>query len=111
METHQNMQYACSACNHVSRSRDALRKHVSYRHPPSAATASDGTASQKKQQQHMQPWPSYADLHAFVVEDELNYHYLVFFIVANSIIYFFFFFFLFFVNGCLQRRGTFSFFF
>lgn len=38
METHQNAHYACSACNHVSRSRDALRKHVSYRHPqtPSA---------------------------------------------------------------------------
>ncbi|XKL59291.1 hypothetical protein PGB90_000307 [Kerria lacca] len=52
METHQNMQYACSACNHVSRSRDALRKHVSYRHPPSA-TVSDGNTSQKKQ--HMQP--------------------------------------------------------
>uniref|UniRef100_A0A1B6HGB1 C2H2-type domain-containing protein n=4 Tax=Homalodisca TaxID=139475 RepID=A0A1B6HGB1_9HEMI len=33
METHQNAHYACSACNHVSRSRDALRKHVSYRHP------------------------------------------------------------------------------
>ncbi|XP_075221475.1 uncharacterized protein LOC142324527 [Lycorma delicatula] len=33
METHLNAHYACSACNHVSRSRDALRKHVSYRHP------------------------------------------------------------------------------
>uniref|UniRef100_A0A8D8YJ65 Protein bric-a-brac 2 n=1 Tax=Cacopsylla melanoneura TaxID=428564 RepID=A0A8D8YJ65_9HEMI len=33
METHQNAFYACSSCNHVSRSRDALRKHVSYRHP------------------------------------------------------------------------------
>jgi len=33
METHQNAQYACSVCSHVSRSRDALRKHVSYRHP------------------------------------------------------------------------------
>ncbi|XP_054257212.1 longitudinals lacking protein, isoforms H/M/V-like [Macrosteles quadrilineatus] len=38
METHQNAHYACSACNHVSRSRDALRKHVSYRHPPSQTT-------------------------------------------------------------------------
>nr|XP_018896462.1 PREDICTED: longitudinals lacking protein, isoforms H/M/V-like [Bemisia tabaci] len=34
METHQNAHYACSACNHVSRSRDALRKHISYRHLP-----------------------------------------------------------------------------
>lgn len=25
--------YACSVCTHVSRSKDALRKHVSYRHP------------------------------------------------------------------------------
>ncbi|XP_024083711.1 broad-complex core protein isoforms 1/2/3/4/5-like isoform X2 [Cimex lectularius] len=34
METHLNAHYACSSCSHVSRSRDALRKHVSYRHPP-----------------------------------------------------------------------------
>lgn len=73
METHQNMQYACSACSHVSRSRDALRKHVSYRHPPTGALL-DGNPSQKKQQhqqqqpsqqqqpqQHMQPWPGNAD--------------------------------------------------
>ncbi|CAG2053317.1 unnamed protein product [Timema podura] len=33
METHQNLNYACRVCSHVSRSRDALRKHVSYRHP------------------------------------------------------------------------------
>lgn len=33
LETHQNVQYSCSVCSHVSRSRDALRKHVSYRHP------------------------------------------------------------------------------
>lgn len=25
--------YACTVCTHVSRSKDALRKHVSYRHP------------------------------------------------------------------------------
>lgn len=25
--------YACSVCSHVSRSKDALRKHISYRHP------------------------------------------------------------------------------
>lgn len=54
METHQNMQYACSACSHVSRSRDALRKHVSYRHPPTGALL-DGSPSQKKQQQQQQP--------------------------------------------------------
>lgn len=33
LETHQNVQYSCNVCSHVSRSRDALRKHVSYRHP------------------------------------------------------------------------------
>lgn len=33
LETHQNARHACVACSHVSRSRDALRKHVSYRHP------------------------------------------------------------------------------
>ncbi|XP_050309145.1 protein abrupt [Anthonomus grandis grandis] len=33
METHEEAYHACHACPHVSRSRDALRKHVSYRHP------------------------------------------------------------------------------
>uniref|UniRef100_A0A182VWN5 BTB domain-containing protein n=1 Tax=Anopheles minimus TaxID=112268 RepID=A0A182VWN5_9DIPT len=33
LETHQNVRYACQVCSHVSRSKDALRKHVSYRHP------------------------------------------------------------------------------
>lgn len=33
METHQEAYYPCHSCPHVSRSRDALRKHVSYRHP------------------------------------------------------------------------------
>lgn len=51
LETHQNMRYvtkslslaflifsvfhryACTVCSHVSRSKDALRKHISYRHP------------------------------------------------------------------------------
>ncbi|EDV97479.1 B-cell CLL/lymphoma 6 member B protein [Drosophila grimshawi] len=33
LETHQNVRYACNVCSHVSRSKDALRKHVSYRHP------------------------------------------------------------------------------
>lgn len=27
------LRYACEVCSHVSRSKDALRKHVSYRHP------------------------------------------------------------------------------
>ncbi|EZA52858.1 hypothetical protein DMN91_000003 [Ooceraea biroi] len=36
METHSNSSYSCAACSHVSRSRDALRKHVSYRHPVTA---------------------------------------------------------------------------
>lgn len=33
LETHSNSSYSCTSCSHVSRSRDALRKHVSYRHP------------------------------------------------------------------------------
>ncbi|CAG9773934.1 unnamed protein product [Ceutorhynchus assimilis] len=33
METHEEAFHACQCCPHVSRSRDALRKHVSYRHP------------------------------------------------------------------------------
>lgn len=33
METHQEAFHACQSCPHISRSRDALRKHVSYRHP------------------------------------------------------------------------------
>lgn len=37
METHSNSSYSCTACSHVSRSRDALRKHVSYRHPVATA--------------------------------------------------------------------------
>ncbi|CAH2986023.1 unnamed protein product [Chilo suppressalis] len=32
METHAGRRHACRACPHVSRSRDALRKHVAYRH-------------------------------------------------------------------------------
>lgn len=32
--THDSLNsYACEVCSHVSRSKDALRKHVSYRHP------------------------------------------------------------------------------
>lgn len=42
METHQNAHYACSVCSHVSRSRDALRKHVSYRHPQSGGAGGGG---------------------------------------------------------------------
>ncbi|CAH2054110.1 unnamed protein product, partial [Iphiclides podalirius] len=36
METHAGRRHACRACSHVSRSRDALRKHVAYRHAPGA---------------------------------------------------------------------------
>ncbi|XP_059479959.1 protein bric-a-brac 2-like isoform X1 [Neocloeon triangulifer] len=32
LETHQNLNYSCSLCSHVSRSRDALRKHIAYKH-------------------------------------------------------------------------------
>lgn len=28
-----SLRYACTVCTHVSRSKDALRKHISYRHP------------------------------------------------------------------------------
>lgn len=28
-----SIRYACTVCSHVSRSKDALRKHISYRHP------------------------------------------------------------------------------
>ncbi|XP_025836206.1 zinc finger and BTB domain-containing protein 14-like isoform X2 [Agrilus planipennis] len=37
LETHQEGYHACHSCSHVSRSRDALRKHVSYRHPQNFA--------------------------------------------------------------------------
>ncbi|KAJ8873825.1 hypothetical protein PR048_024661 [Dryococelus australis] len=52
METHQNVNYACRVCSHVSRSRDALRKHVSYRHPgegggtPRVATPKKGKVAE-----------------------------------------------------------------
>lgn len=41
METHEDGYHACTSCPHVSRSRDALRKHISYRHP-------DESTSRKK---------------------------------------------------------------
>lgn len=48
METHSNSSYSCTACSHVSRSRDALRKHVSYRHP---------VASPQKRSRYTTPKP------------------------------------------------------
>ncbi|XP_076242501.1 uncharacterized protein LOC143184306 [Calliopsis andreniformis] len=48
METHSNSSYSCTACSHVSRSRDALRKHVSYRHP---------VASPQKRSRYSAPKP------------------------------------------------------
>ncbi|XP_073959159.1 uncharacterized protein isoform X2 [Choristoneura fumiferana] len=39
METHAGRRHACRACSHVSRSRDALRKHVAYRHAPARRDA------------------------------------------------------------------------
>lgn len=39
--------YACSVCSHVSRSKDALRKHVSYRHP-GAPSPSDSESKRKR---------------------------------------------------------------
>ncbi|KAG8240447.1 hypothetical protein J437_LFUL003161 [Ladona fulva] len=32
LETHQNVCHSCPVCDHVSRSRDALRKHMAYKH-------------------------------------------------------------------------------
>ncbi|XP_013147291.1 PREDICTED: protein bric-a-brac 1-like [Papilio polytes] len=46
METHAGRRHACRACSHVSRSRDALRKHVAYRHAPNMPSrAHRGTTS------------------------------------------------------------------
>ncbi|CAH0678109.1 unnamed protein product [Spodoptera exigua] len=42
METHAGRRHACRACSHVSRSRDALRKHVAYRHAPPQHRAGRG---------------------------------------------------------------------
>lgn len=39
--------YACSVCTHVSRSKDALRKHVSYRHP-GAPSPCDSESKRKR---------------------------------------------------------------
>lgn len=47
LETHQNVRYACNVCSHVSRSKDALRKHVSYRHP-GASSPCDTDARRKR---------------------------------------------------------------
>ncbi|XP_026332361.1 protein bric-a-brac 1-like [Hyposmocoma kahamanoa] len=41
METHAGRRHACRACSHVSRSRDALRKHVAYRHARADLQRSD----------------------------------------------------------------------
>ncbi|KAL4709119.1 hypothetical protein ACJJTC_014678 [Scirpophaga incertulas] len=41
MDTHAGRRHACRACAHVSRSRDALRKHVAYRHAPPRALPYD----------------------------------------------------------------------
>lgn len=67
LETHQNVQYACTVCNHVSRSRDALRKHVSYRHPSEGKECGNkkgkGESNKRprnddqQQQQQSQPQP------------------------------------------------------
>ncbi|XP_044759418.1 zinc finger and BTB domain-containing protein 7C-like [Coccinella septempunctata] len=46
IETHEEAYYACQSCPHVSRSRDALRKHVSYRHPQ------DYHSRKRKKMQH-----------------------------------------------------------
>lgn len=52
LETHQNVRYACTVCTHVSRSKDALRKHVSYRHP--GAPSPCGVDSMRKRAKHAQ---------------------------------------------------------
>ncbi|XP_063708981.1 uncharacterized protein LOC134837528 [Culicoides brevitarsis] len=55
LETHQNMRYACQVCNHVSRSKDALRKHVSYRHP--GTSTCDPDAKRKRNRMNALPIP------------------------------------------------------
>uniref|UniRef100_A0A336LNM7 CSON013828 protein n=1 Tax=Culicoides sonorensis TaxID=179676 RepID=A0A336LNM7_CULSO len=55
LETHQNMRYACQVCNHVSRSKDALRKHVSYRHP--GTSTCDPDAKRKRNRMNILPIP------------------------------------------------------
>ncbi|XP_026476364.1 protein abrupt-like [Ctenocephalides felis] len=48
MDTHRDAQYACHVCRHVSRSRDALRKHVSYRHPGGGTRNPESNQSRKR---------------------------------------------------------------
>lgn len=86
METHQNAHYACSACNHVSRSRDALRKHVSYRHPqtpasllqPPTPTPAPATPTPR------QPWHTHRDLVMRVAYPLLSVHFKGLFCDLNS---------------------------
>ena len=40
--------YACTVCSHVSRSKDALRKHISYRHPGTPSPACENSESRRK---------------------------------------------------------------
>ncbi|XP_077293927.1 uncharacterized protein LOC143916617 [Arctopsyche grandis] len=58
LETHQNARHACVACNHVSRSRDALRKHVSYRHPQLNASHGVGRPCKSNQNNQITTSPS-----------------------------------------------------
>jgi hypothetical protein len=49
LETHQNLNYSCSLCTHVSRSRDALRKHIAYKHTatPRKSNSASGSPEEK----------------------------------------------------------------
>lgn len=47
--------YACNVCSHISRSKDALRKHISYRHPSTTSSSSDTESRRKKSAKSVHP--------------------------------------------------------
>lgn len=46
--------YACTVCSHVSRSKDALRKHVSYRHPGTPSPCESETRRKRSKNNNIQ---------------------------------------------------------
>uniref|UniRef100_A0A023F2A3 Uncharacterized protein n=1 Tax=Triatoma infestans TaxID=30076 RepID=A0A023F2A3_TRIIF len=75
METHRNAHYACSSCSHVSRSRDALRKHVSYRHPAtSSATNSSNLSTISSAASTPSVQPSQSSSTSSAPPDDTNIH-------------------------------------
>lgn len=69
LETHQNVRYACNVCSHVSRSKDALRKHVSYRHPGASSPCdSDARRKRTKIVHHASPLMGIKNENATIIE-------------------------------------------